>query len=155
MAAMAAQQLLHFGDVLSTGVLIDWAYLGFLFKQISPYFFACLGISLAVGLSIAGAAWCACLWLYCSRLSTRACAPVPAVAVSATGQSATRALDSSRAPDASHAVQGHLYHRQQPAWRRYPRAAHHVKEPHQVRACLRRGSFTGLWQALQAGLRML
>ncbi len=54
---MAHQQLLHFGDVLSRGQLINWDYLGFLFKQISPYFFACLGISLAVGLSIAGAAW--------------------------------------------------------------------------------------------------
>lgn len=145
---MAAQQLLHFGDVLRTGVLIDWAYLGFLFKLISPYFFACLGISLAVGLSIAGAAWCACPWLYRSRLSTLACAPGPAAAVSATGQSATRALDS--AP----AVQGHLHHWQQPARRRHPRAAHHVKEPHQVRACLRRSSFTGLWQAPQAGLRV-
>lgn len=54
---MAHQQLLHFGDALSRGQLINWDYLGFLFKQISPYFFACLGISLAVGLSIAGAAW--------------------------------------------------------------------------------------------------
>ena len=90
MAAMAVQQLLHFGDVLSTGVLIDWAYLGFLFKQISPYFFACLGISLAVGLSIAGAAWCACPWLYCIQLSTRSCMPGPAVTVSATGQNVPR-----------------------------------------------------------------
>ena len=56
---MTAQHLVHFGDALSRGQLINWDYLGFLFKQISPYFFACLGISLAVGLSIAGAAWCA------------------------------------------------------------------------------------------------
>lgn len=56
---MAAQHLVHFGDALSRGQLINWDYLGFLFKQISPYFFASLGISLAVGLSIAGAAWCA------------------------------------------------------------------------------------------------
>ncbi|KAK9844219.1 hypothetical protein WJX81_008545 [Elliptochloris bilobata] len=56
-AVMASQQLLHFGDALSRGQLINWDYLGFLFKQISPYFFACLGTSLAVGLSIAGAAW--------------------------------------------------------------------------------------------------
>ena len=56
---MTGQHLLQFGDALSRGQLINWDYLGFLFKQISPYFFACLGISLAVGLSIAGAAWCA------------------------------------------------------------------------------------------------
>ena len=68
-AAMTDQHLLHFGDALSRGQLINWEYLGFLFKQISPYFFACLGISLAVGLSIAGAAWCAFASL--SVLSTR------------------------------------------------------------------------------------
>ena len=41
----------HFGSV------INWNYLFFLFKNISPYFWTGLGVALCVGLSVAGAAW--------------------------------------------------------------------------------------------------
>ncbi|KAK9830513.1 hypothetical protein WJX72_012156 [[Myrmecia] bisecta] len=37
--------------------LINWDYLFFLFKNISPYFWAATGIYLCVGLSVLGAAW--------------------------------------------------------------------------------------------------
>jgi hypothetical protein len=36
---------------------IDWAYLWLLFRSISPYFWAVIGIALCVGTSILGAAW--------------------------------------------------------------------------------------------------
>jgi hypothetical protein len=36
---------------------VDVSYLLFLFKNISPYFWASLGIAICVGLSIVGAAW--------------------------------------------------------------------------------------------------
>jgi hypothetical protein len=36
---------------------IDWPYLWLLFRNISPYFWAVLGIALCVGSSILGAAW--------------------------------------------------------------------------------------------------
>ena len=38
--------------------LIDFGYLGFLFKRINPYLFAAFGIAFAIGLSVLGAAWC-------------------------------------------------------------------------------------------------
>jgi len=41
----------------SSNKLIDFAYLGFLFRSIDPYFFAALGIASAIGFSVLGAAW--------------------------------------------------------------------------------------------------
>jgi V-type H+-transporting ATPase proteolipid subunit len=38
--------------------LVDFAYLGLLFRSVNPYFFAALGIAAAIGFSVLGAAWC-------------------------------------------------------------------------------------------------
>ena len=38
--------------------LVDFAYLGLLFRSVNPYFFAALGIAAAIGISVLGAAWC-------------------------------------------------------------------------------------------------
>ena len=38
--------------------LVEWAYLGFLFRHINPYLFTAFGIGSAIGLSVLGAAWC-------------------------------------------------------------------------------------------------
>ncbi len=37
--------------------LVEWAYLGFLFRHVNPYLFTALGIGSAIGLSVLGAAW--------------------------------------------------------------------------------------------------
>ena len=38
--------------------LVDWAYLGFLFRHVNPYLFTAMGIASSLGLSVLGAAWC-------------------------------------------------------------------------------------------------
>ena len=38
--------------------LVDWAYLGFLFRHVNPYLFTAMGIASSIGLSVLGAAWC-------------------------------------------------------------------------------------------------
>lgn len=47
--------------------LVDFAYLGLLFRSVNPYFFAALGIAAAIGFSVLGAAWCV------FRVSRRTC----------------------------------------------------------------------------------
>lgn len=37
--------------------LLDFQYLGFLFRQINPYMFTAMGIASAIGFSVLGAAW--------------------------------------------------------------------------------------------------
>lgn len=36
---------------------IDYDWLWFLFRNVSPYFWAAMGVALAIGLSVLGAAW--------------------------------------------------------------------------------------------------
>ena len=38
--------------------LLDFEYLGYMFKRIDPYLWSSLGVAFAIGLSVIGAAWC-------------------------------------------------------------------------------------------------
>jgi hypothetical protein len=53
--------LIIFGLSASSGngAFLDFAYLGYMFRQIDPYFWSALGVAFAIGLSVLGAAWCA------------------------------------------------------------------------------------------------
>ena len=52
------QQVFHWGILEAhNGSPINWNYLFFLFKNISPYFWCSLGLAQCVGLSILGASW--------------------------------------------------------------------------------------------------
>ena len=54
----ADQQVFHWGILEPhNSSPINWDYLFFLFKNISPYFWSSLGIGQCVGLSILGASW--------------------------------------------------------------------------------------------------
>lgn len=44
-------------NVGSADRFIDWPYLWLLFRNISPFFYAVIGVALCVGTSILGAAW--------------------------------------------------------------------------------------------------
>jgi V-type H+-transporting ATPase proteolipid subunit len=57
---LLASLLILFGLSASSGqkTFLDFAYLGFMFRQIDPYFWSALGVAFAIGLSVIGAAWC-------------------------------------------------------------------------------------------------
>lgn len=58
--ALLTSLLILFGLSASTGqkVFLDLQYLGYMFRQIDPYFWGSLGVAFAIGLSVLGAAWC-------------------------------------------------------------------------------------------------
>ena len=58
--AVLTSLLILFGLSASTGtkVFLDLQYLGYMFRQIDPYFWGSLGVAFAIGLSVLGAAWC-------------------------------------------------------------------------------------------------
>jgi hypothetical protein len=60
LATLLASLLILFGLSASGGqkVFLDFAYLGYMFRQIDPYFWSALGVAFAIGLSVLGAAWC-------------------------------------------------------------------------------------------------
>ena len=69
--------LILFGLSASSGqkVFLDLQYLGYMFKQIDPYFWGSLGVALAIGLSVLGAAWCVQPTLVAVRAPGPLCAP--------------------------------------------------------------------------------
>ena len=51
--------LWFFNRVGDRNMLLDWEYIQALFRAISPFYWASMGIYMAIGASITGAAWCA------------------------------------------------------------------------------------------------
>lgn len=106
-----ASVFILFGISASSGrsTFLDLPYLGYLLRSIDPYFFAALGVAFAIGLSVLGAAWCACWENPIERL--------PALRPPALLTQPAALL------------QGHLYHRLQSGGRSSQGAAHYVQEP--------------------------
>jgi hypothetical protein len=57
LAPLAIASFCFMVGVGSSDRFIDWPYLWLLFRNISPYFWAVMGVALCVGTSILGAAW--------------------------------------------------------------------------------------------------
>lgn len=58
MMPWAIAVLWFFNRVGDRTMLLDWEYIQALFRAISPFYWASMGIYLAIGASITGAAWC-------------------------------------------------------------------------------------------------
>ena len=123
-----------------SGRFLDFAYLGFLFRNIDPYFWAALGVAFAIGLSVLGAAWCvrrghSWRWRCCRTAAAAPNAAGPTLGA----QSAPRCLRATRNALTGNrrVTQGHLHHRLELGGRCGEGAAHHVEKPHQARRAAR------------------
>lgn len=97
--------------------IFDLPYLFLVFKSISPYFWTSLGISLCVGLSVIGAAWC-----------------VAPLGPDRIGQRLMRVgfAEQHFTWHSFATLQGHFHYRQQFGRRGREGSSHRLQEPHQV-----------------------